>query len=178
MVAELEDGGGYRASHLGAEKAREYDRDLWDPRTAKGLTWAVEQRLLDRLVASHLPTRPRSALDFACGTGRLLAYLDDIVPLLVGVDISPDMLAVAAERAPRARLVCGDVTADPGLVTEQFDLLTAFRFLVNAEDELRSDALRWLRTRLAPGGRFIANFHLNPQSARGAYTNLRLRGPN
>ena len=83
------------------------------------------------------------------------------------------MLEVARRRVPRARLVEGDVTVDPGLVTETADVVTAFRFLLNAEPPLRSAALDWMRDRLAPGGALIVNFHLNPRSLRGRYLRLR-----
>jgi SAM-dependent methyltransferase len=165
----------YRYTHLGAEKARSYDADLWDLRAAKGLTWSLERRLLGHLLDT-LPEPPRTGLDFACGTGRVLAFLGERGIEATGVDISPDMLAVAREHCPDAHLVEGDVTARPDLVRGPFDVVTAFRFFLNAEPELRAEALRWLRGVVRPGGRLVANFHLNPYSARGLYTRARLRG--
>jgi SAM-dependent methyltransferase len=165
----------YRESHLGAEKAREYDADLWDRRAAKGLTWELEQRLLGR-VLDTLPEPPRTAVDFACGTGRVLSFLAGRGIEVTGVDVSPDMLALARLHCPGARLVEGDVTRDIGLASGQYDLATAFRFFLNAEPGLRAGALRWLRRSVRPGGRLVANFHLNPHSARGLYTRARLRG--
>ncbi len=49
-------------------------------------------------------------LELGCGTGALLAGL---APLLrvTGIDRSPEMLAIAAEKVPQARLVRGDMTA-------------------------------------------------------------------
>jgi SAM-dependent methyltransferase len=93
-----------------------------------------------------------------------------------GVDISPDMLEIATDRCPTAHLVQGDVTADAGLVRGPFDVATAFRFFLNAEPALRVDVVRWLQQVVRPGGRLVANFHLNPTSLRGAYTRFRLRG--
>lgn len=165
----------YRESHFGAEKAREYDADLWDLRAAKGLTWELEQRLLGR-VLDALPEQPGTAVDFACGTGRVLAFLAGRGIEVTGVDISPDMLALARLHAPGARLVEGDVTRDADLASGQYDLATAFRFFLNAEPGLRAGALRWLRRSVRPGGRLVANFHLNPYSARGLYTRARQRG--
>ena len=49
------------------------------------------------------------------------------------IDVSPDMLALAGARCPRARLIRGDVTTTPGLAPGPFDLITAFRFFLNAE---------------------------------------------
>jgi SAM-dependent methyltransferase len=166
---------GYRYTHLGADKARSYDADLWDRGAAIGLTWELEQRLLGHLL-DGLPERPRTAVDFACGTGRVLTFLASRGVEMTGVDISPDMLAVARQHCPTARFVQGDVTRQPDLLTGQFDLATAFRFFLNAEPDLRADALRWLHGAVRPGGRLIANFHLNPHSARGLWSRARLRG--
>ncbi len=161
----------YRHSHLGPEVADRYDRDLWDPSTARGLEWVLEQRILTQMLAGRPPAR--RAIDFACGTGRVLEYLAERTPEVIGVDISAAMLDVARRRVPAARLVEGDVTVDPGLLTETADVVTAFRFLLNAEPALRSAALDWMRDRLAPGGALIVNFHLNPRSLRGRYLRLR-----
>jgi SAM-dependent methyltransferase len=164
----------YRASHLGADKARSYDEDLWDPRAAKGLDWLVERQLLTGILDSGEVPAPRAAADFACGTGRVLELLGSYVAAPVGIDISPDMLALARDRCPDATIVLGDVTTTPGLAPGPFDLITAFRFFLNAEPALRSQALGWMRSSLRPGGVLVANFHLNPRSIRGTYLRLRM----
>lgn len=164
----------YRVSHLGADKARSYDEDLWDPGAAKGLDWLVERQLLAGILDSGEMPAPRAAADFACGTGRVLELLGSYVAAPVGIDISPDMLALARDRCPDATIVLGDVTATPGLAPGPFDLITAFRFFLNAEPALRSQALGWMRSSLRPGGVLVANFHLNPRSIRGTYLRLRM----
>jgi SAM-dependent methyltransferase len=162
----------YRDSHLGAAKARSYDGDLWDAGAAKGLDWLVEQRLLDDILRSARSPAD-SAADFACGTGRVLEFLSRHFPAPVGIDISPDMLALARARCPGARLIQGDVTTTPGLAPGPFGLITAFRFFLNAEPSLRRDVLAWMRASLQPAGLVVANFHLNPASLRGTYLRLR-----
>ncbi len=164
----------YRTIHLGARKARSYDEDLWDPRAAKGLEWLVEQRLLAEVLRADVAPGPRSVADFACGTGRVLELLGRSFPSPVGIDISPDMLALARDRCPRATLILGDVTTTPRLASGPFDLITAFRFFLNAEPDLQSEVLAWMRESLRPGGIVVANFHLNPRSVRGAYLRLRM----
>lgn len=163
----------YRQSHLGADKARSYDEDLWDPRTAKGLDWLIEQQLLADVLRDAVPPGARSAADFACGTGRILEFLSRYVPSPAGIDISPDMLALARARCPRAVLILGDTTTTHDLAPGPFDLITAFRFFLNAEPSLRSQVLTWMGRSLRPGGVVIANFHLNPVSLRGMYLRLR-----
>ncbi len=161
----------YRESHLDPLKVVAYDRDLLDPRAAKGIEWALEQGILDELLSDR--PRPEVAIDFACGTGRLLGFFAARARRVIGVDISAAMIEVARQRCPQARLVEGDVTMDSTLLTETADVVTAFRFLLNAEPLLRTSALDWMRDRLAPDGALIVNFHLNPRSLRGRYLRLR-----
>lgn len=168
--------GGYRDVHLGAEKAAEYDRDFWSDGSAKASDWQLEQRLLDLVFERHLQPPPARAVDLACGTGRVLSYLERRVADTAGLDISADMLAIARERCPRSRLVESDVAGAGAEIEPGVDLVTSFRFLLNAEPELRADALAWVRTVLRPGGRLVANFHLNPHSLRGGYLLARWGG--
>jgi SAM-dependent methyltransferase len=166
----------YRASHQGADKAADYDHDFWTFGSAKAQNWVVERRLLDRAFGEVLPAPPRRAVDFACGTGRVLAELESRVPETYGIDVSSDMLALARDRCPRSRLICRDVTRSdaPLDLGGPVDVVTAFRFFLNAEPALRRAALAWIRENLSAQGRLVANFHLNPYSLRGTYLRLRL----
>ena len=155
--------GSYRESHLGAAKARSYDEDLWDPQAAKGLDWLVEQRLLAGILRSAGSSAPGSAADFACGTGRVLEFLGRYFPAPVGIDVSPDMLALARARCPRAKLILGDVTTMPSLAPGPFDLITAFRFFLNAEPPLRSEVLAWMRAVAAARGACRGEFPSQPR---------------
>jgi SAM-dependent methyltransferase len=169
----------YRASHRGARKAADYDHDFWTFGSAKAQNWTIERRLLDRVFADVLPAAPQRAVDFACGTGRVLADLESRVPETYGIDVSPDMLAIARERCTRSRLICHDVTdphAEPLDLGGPVDLVTSFRFFLNAEPVLRRRALDWIREHLSAQGRLVANFHLNPNSLRGMYLRARWAG--
>jgi SAM-dependent methyltransferase len=166
---------GYRSSHQGSDVAAYYDSGFQDPHTAQGLAWQLEQWILPTLLDKYVPARAR-VLDFACGTGRILGWLEHRFPRPTGVDVSPDMIEVARRRCGNARFVVGDVTRTPDLVAGHYDLVTAFRFFLNAEPDLRSDVLAFLRGLLVPDGILIANFHLNPWSARGLYLQARWGG--
>jgi len=65
---------------------------------------------VEALCAALRGLPPARTLDVACGTGFLTAHLPGEV---TGLDQSAGMLAVAAERAPAARLVLGDGLAPP-----------------------------------------------------------------
>ena len=168
---------GYRMVHQDANHARYYDRDFWLPSSAKALNWEIEQRILARVFERHLHPPPLRAVDFACGTGRVLQYLAARVNETIGIDVSAEMLALARPRCSRSRLVQHDVTLAPLRdLPHPIDLVTAFRFFLNAEPKLRRDVLAWMRSVLRPNGVLVANFHLNPASLRGRYLRMRWAG--
>src|SRR5690606_4357022 len=143
----------YRSSHLGegAGYHERFERHAW-----RAILWELEREILLDVLARRVP-QPRSAplLDFACGTGRILALLEPHVGEAVGVDVSPSMLAVAEQQVRRATLLRCDLTREPALEGRRFDLITAFRFFPNAEPALRHEAMERLCGLLAPGGLLI-----------------------
>jgi SAM-dependent methyltransferase len=117
---------------------------------ALGKDYRAEVRTVMRLVRS-LGGRPRSVLDVACGTGR---HVEELAPRrrCVGVDIDPEMLAVAARRCPEATFERGDmVDLDVG---ERFDLVTCLFSSIaytRTVPRLRR-AVRHMTAHLNPGG--------------------------
>jgi SAM-dependent methyltransferase len=69
----------------------------------------------------------RSLLELGCGTGAIIAGLGDEFTA-TGLDRSPEMLAVAAERLPSAKLVRADMTS--------FDLDARFDVVICVFDTL------------------------------------------
>jgi SAM-dependent methyltransferase len=64
-------------------------------------------------------------LDAGCGTGELLALAIARGANASGIDVNPDMLAVARGRAPEADIREGDITSLP-YAGDAFDVATAF----------------------------------------------------
>jgi SAM-dependent methyltransferase len=79
--------------------ARFYDAAMDDP-SPRGA------RVLGS-IERYLP-RASSVLELGCGTGSILAQLTAF-PVLTGLDRSPEMLAVASQKVPSARLLQGDI---------------------------------------------------------------------
>ena len=130
--------------------------------------WPAEQELLRGLIRRYVP-KPAEArtLDFACGSGRILKVLQPVVGELVGLDISAAMLERARVRVPGVSLVQADIVANPEAVPGEFDIVTAFRFLLLAEPTLREACLRVLASHVrADRGVLILNSHGNPMSFR------------
>jgi SAM-dependent methyltransferase len=156
----------YRSSHLGAV-ADDYDDSLFSEGSYNHEVWKREKKLLDEFVARWAPKAKRY-LDFACGTGRVLTFLEGRFSESVGLDISPDMLSQARKRGARSRLVRGDVTREPEILEGCFDCISAFRFFLNAEPALRAQAMSFLVSRLCDEDSvLIFNVHGNRVSTYG-----------
>jgi SAM-dependent methyltransferase len=102
----------------------------------------------------------RSVLDLGCGSGTITTELargvaersGGVKTRVVGVDESPEMLRVAAERDPGIEWVRGDLRSPP--VDGHFDLVTCcYNTLqhLHSDDDL-AQAFTAVRQRLAPAG--------------------------
>ncbi|CAN5726774.1 MAG: class I SAM-dependent methyltransferase [Actinomycetota bacterium] len=138
----------YREQFAQASRAAEYERQQWDGTSYPSLIWELERVWLDRYLASSpVPAAQMDYLDFACGTGRVLSYLEERMRSARGIEISAAMLDIARQKVRHAELLCADITATPE-IEGRYDLITCFRFLLNAEPALRRQAMRGLAARL------------------------------
>jgi SAM-dependent methyltransferase len=159
----------YRYSHIAPNRGAEYDllyqRDPW-----LNYAWRQGQATLMKILARYCQHRPVKLLDFACGTGRIISFLEDKLDEALGVDVSESMLAVAAGKVKRARLLQVDLLENNLLEGQKFNLITAFRFFGNA---LRDAALRVITGLLSEGGCLVLNDHINRRSMFHAYYRLK-----
>ena len=125
------------------------------------------RRVLERL----LDAGARSCLDFACGTGRILQVAESYFEETAGVDVSETMLDKARICCKRSVLHKLDITRAP--LGAKFDVVTAFRFFLNAEQALRHDALDAIRGALVDRGVLVSNIHVNSKSTLGYAYRLR-----
>lgn len=136
---------------------------------------AFARELTARILAA-LPAPPRRALDLACGTGAAALALARSGAAVVGVDRSPQMLALAQARARDAGLPVEFVEADirdlpqtPALAPGSFDLVTCLYDSLNyltGDGEL-VQALSGAVALLRPGGRCV--FDLNTEHEFGTW---------
>ena len=149
---------------VAAYEAKEYGAGSY-----ASLIWDLQRPVLEKIVTDFRRSQPGPVrlLDFACGTGRVIASLEPLVDVAEGIDISENMVEVARAKCSRARLQVGDVVASPDILQKPYDVITNFRFLLNAEPELRSRVLQRLRTVLRePDGLLVVNVHGNTRSLR------------
>ena len=102
-------------------------------------------------------------LDVACGTGRVLSLAQSILPTAVGADASSAML----RRASQAGYGVIQCDAAALAVRKTIDVVTAFRFMLNASPDLRQDFLTSVRSVLVDRGWFISNIHVNANGMAG-----------
>jgi ubiquinone/menaquinone biosynthesis C-methylase UbiE len=114
-------------------RAREYDdwvfgRGLFADRHRP--EWHEERAALERAIVGLAPVR---TLDVACGTGWLTRHLRGDV---TGLDASPSMLDIAAERMPEANFVVGDALDLP-FADHSFDRVLTGHFYGHLEERDR-----------------------------------------
>jgi SAM-dependent methyltransferase len=149
---------GYRASHTAPGHGKSYDAYYTDNPQVR-LLWSLEQVLLKEILDRYFRDRQIHLLDFACGTGRITQFLEPYVTTSVGVDISAAMLEVARNKLTKTHLIHADLTTNNVLQGRRFNLITAFRFFLNAEPDLRKQVIRILPGLLSEDGYLLWNNH-------------------
>jgi len=140
--------------------AAQYDRVL-EETIPEGLNedgYFAEYKIA--LLASRLKGKhPARILDFGCGAGRSLPYLDRYFPdtELWGYDVSPASLEFSAQRVPRAKLFA-DWSA---LADTRFDAIIAANVFHHIPPLERLDALMQCRQALSEDGQLFL-FEHNP----------------
>lgn len=152
----------YRNSHLAEDKPAAYDQCFMEPR--QKYLWSREQMALSDFLDRYLKGRRINCLDFACGTGRITSFIENCVDKSTAVDVSRPMLDKARQKLSRTELIHADITKENVLLGRKFDLITAFRFFLNAEPKLRINALKTLSGLLAEDGFIVFNNHRNRTS--------------
>jgi SAM-dependent methyltransferase len=116
---------------------------------------------LDRLIQERRPGA-RTLLDVACGTGAHLEHLTGYE--VEGLDLDPEMLAVARERLPNVRFHQGDMAAfDLGKRFDAVVCMFSSIGYVKTEDRLHS-AIASMARHLAPGGLLVVEPWLTPEA--------------
>jgi ubiquinone/menaquinone biosynthesis C-methylase UbiE len=148
----------YRESHKYEGKGAEYEA-YYQNKAWQRFLWSREQEIILRILEKYFSGRDIHLLDFACGTGRITELLENRVKTSTGVDVSGSMLAIARKKLKRTEIIETDITAENVLKSRKFNLITAFRFFLNAESELRSAAIRAIAELLDEDGYLVLNNH-------------------
>ncbi len=139
--------------------AATYDQVLGDaiPESLNEDKYFAEYKIA--LISTCLADRkPKRILDFGCGAGRSLPYLDAYFPdaELCGYDLSTASLEIAAARVPRAHLF-----SDWESLGDNFDLILAANVFHHIPPDAHLSVLKRCREILADDGKMFI-FEHNP----------------
>lgn len=133
------------------------------------LSYGQDRRWKDRLVRAARVAPSDLALDLACGTGDIAMLVRERgAGLVIGLDLTPRMLALARRKGGGVRYIAGDMGALP-LPASSVDLVTTGYGLRNVPD--LDLAIAEIARVLKPGGRLLSLDFSRPDSAivRGLY---------
>lgn len=129
---------------------------------AAGKDYAGESQKVHEIIQQHKRTSGRALLDVACGTGGHLTYLCEHYAV-EGLDLNPEMLAIARRKHPDLTLHHSDMTTfDLG---RQFDAVVClFSAIAYAQTfALLHQAVRTMARHLYPGGVLIVEPFIRPE---------------
>ena len=123
-------------------------------------------------------------LDIGCGTGALAVLMARRGAQVVGIDIAPPMLAIAARRVRQAGLEervelreLGAVELDGAFPDESFDCITSSLVFSELSPDEIDYTLRQCYRLLRPGGRLVITDEVLPDSSAGRLATLLFRLP-
>jgi len=117
-------------------------------------TWDAGMIKSDEIIGKILDNAEvgegQHVLDVACGTGVMFPYyLERNVASVTGIDISPEMAKIAAEKFPDIQVICGDVEETE--FDRQFDVIVVYNAFPHFPDPAR--LIKRLCSLLKDGGR-------------------------
>jgi SAM-dependent methyltransferase len=145
--------------------AEEYARRLGDELEGKPL----DRALLTGLV--ELVGQGRIA-DLGCGPGHVTRFLSEQRADVIGVDLSPSMIAVARRRSPKLEFTASDMLALP-VPDGAWAGIVALYSIIHLNRTQRAVACQEFARVLRPGGWLLVAFHVDsPQFAAGDVNHL------
>ena len=150
---------------LGFLKSTREGYDLTAAEYAERFQNHVQDRPLDRAMLAGfagLVNRAGVVADVGCGTGAATRMLADFGLDVVGIDLSPNMLAEARRRNPDLRFEVGSMTGleyDDG----RFDGICAWYSVIHIPDELLPQVFSEFHRVLRPGGLALVAFQVGEQ---------------
>lgn len=120
----------------------------------------LDQHLLNRFAEE---TRGRGLVaDLGCGPGHVARYLMEQGVTMVGIDISPRMISVAADLNPGIDFRIGDMKR-LNLPDASLAGVVAFYSIVHFDSSELGPVLQEARRVLVPGGLALVSFHAGDQ---------------
>lgn len=101
--------------------------------------------------------------DVGCGTGYVTRYLHDAGVDVFGIDLSPEMIAIARRDHPDLRFHVGTMT-DLALADDSLAGIVAFWSVIHVPDQAMPGVLGQFRRVLRPRGLLVVGFHVGDET--------------
>ena len=100
--------------------------------------------------------------DVGCGTGYVTAHLRDAGVDAFGIDLSPEMIAIARRDHPNLRFEVGTMT-DLDLADDSVAGIVAFWSVIHVPDPAMPGVAEQFRRVLRPQGQLLVGFHVGDE---------------
>ena len=117
---------------------------------------------LDRALLAcfaELVSETGAIADIGCGPGHVAEYLHGLGAQVIGIDLSPEMVALARNRAPDVPFETGSMLA-LAVPDATWGGIVAFYSIIHLPPEARPLALAEFHRALRPGGLLLLAFHI------------------
>ena len=101
--------------------------------------------------------------DVGCGPGYVTRHLHDLGVDAFGIDLSPEMIAIARRDYPDLRFEVGTMT-DLDLADDSVTGVLAFWSVIHVPDHSVPGVFRQFRRVLRPGGPLLVGFHVGDET--------------
>jgi SAM-dependent methyltransferase len=101
--------------------------------------------------------------DFGCGPGQTTKFLYDLGVNIIGIDISPGMVATAQRIFPDIKFDTGDLLS-LSYSADHFASAVAFYSIVNFDYDQVGIAFKEVNRVLKKGGQFLFSFHVGEET--------------
>lgn len=133
--------------------AHDYDREIGDELDHKPLDRALLTALVELVDSGRLA-------DVGCGPGHVTRYLATLHDDVVGIDLSPEMVAVGRAHAPGLTFEVASMLALP-VADDSWAGAVALYSVIHLTSAERAVALRELARVVRPGGPVLVSFHVS-----------------
>ncbi|AGZ43740.1 class I SAM-dependent methyltransferase [Actinoplanes friuliensis] len=145
--------------------ARAYDEQVRGELAHKPLDRALLTAFLE--LAGH-----GTVADVGCGPGHVTRFLADRHPGVIGVDLSPGMIAIARERVPDSTFSVGSMLSLPAADSSWAGAVALYS-IIHLTPAERAVAFGEFARVLKPGGPLLLSFHVDSaEVAAGESTHL------